>query len=144
MSVESDFKAYLAVALPSASSCAVFVGGVRKTTPGRIEPPSIFVSEYGGLAPYHYMAGEARVMKPVTVQIRVQGAVQGYSRTKEIADNALNCFLKPNTTTLNYLSSGSRSYVFVRPMQSAPVYLGQNDTEQNQFSFNVYAAFEQG
>jgi hypothetical protein len=138
MSVELDVRTFLAITVASTSSGMFFVGPIRKTTPNKLPAPGVFIMEYGGPPPHQFQSGGTQpTYRRTNVQIRVQSPINGYLTGKALADRIWSAMDHPSNATLTGISSGSRQYVFVRPLQSAPVYIGQNDTEQDQFSINV-------
>lgn len=136
MSVETDVQTFIRTTVASAASLT-FVGGVRKQGSG-VPATAVFIAEYGGGAPNQFMNARAvDTYRRANIQVKVRGAINGYVATKTLANDIWNALDHPSNVTMTFCSGGSRNYTFIRPMQSGPVYIGQNDTEQDMFSINL-------
>lgn len=130
MSVETDVRSFLLTqGISGVTSNMIFVGAARK--PGQGVPHvAIFVQEQGGLMPNEYMNGQKKTYRRSDFQLRVRGAVGGYQNVKAMADS---CWLAMQKAPL---TSASFSYVRCYNLQSSPIYVGQDDTEHDEFVVN--------
>jgi hypothetical protein len=136
VSVESDVRAFLTGPGFTKSGCTTsftFVGPMRKAGP-RFPTKAVTILEYGGLMPHGFQDGREQTYRRNDVQIRVRGEPNGYVATKALADNIWMTLNRPNLASF---SSSTVDYVRIQPTQSGPIFLGENDVEQPEWSINV-------
>jgi hypothetical protein len=133
MSVESDVRTWLIGGGGVSSASYTFVGPMRKSGP-RFPVRAITIQEYGGLKPHGFLDGREQTYRQNDVQVRVRGEPNGYIAGKADADAAWSAMNRPNTASF---SSATVAYVIVEPMQSGPVFIGENDVEQPEWTINV-------
>ncbi len=134
MSVELDVRNYLLGSVASCTASNTFVGPWRKTNPsgGLV----VAVQSYGGERPYGFLDGRKnKPYRPGRLQIKVTSPVNGYLVGKSMADKLWLAMDRVSPASLG--SATSNYYVRVMPLQAEPIHIGQNDTEQDQFSINV-------
>jgi len=137
VNVELDVRTYLVGSGASVSSCSAsftFVGPTRKVG-GSIRPEAVFVRSYGGLAPNGFQDGRGQTHRATDVQVRVRGAVNSYVATRERAEAVWNSLNR--TQALLDAVSSTVDYYRVEPLQSSPIYIGQDDQEHDEFVVNV-------
>jgi len=136
MSVETDVRNYLLLA-PSTSQCSssfTFIGPMRPAK-GGFPVEAVSIQAYGGPNPHGFIDGNSRrTQRRSDVQIRIRGPVNGYAATQARAISIWHYMNRPSTGSI---STGSTQYSIVQPFQSDPVYIGENDVEQPEFSFTV-------
>jgi hypothetical protein len=135
MTVESDVRAWLVGGGGVASTSYTFVGPMRKSGP-RFPVEAITIQEYGGLKPHGFLDGREQTYRQNDVQIRVRAAPNGYIEGKARADAAWTAMNRPNSASF---SSTTVQYIIIEPMQSGPVFIGENDVEQPEWTINVRA-----
>lgn len=141
MSVEADFRSFLLLTTASVATTNCFIGPFRKKS-GVVPAPAVHVMEYWGGNPNQFMTGGLTdTYRRAAVQVKIRGGINGYVAAKALADAVWKALDHPSNVTLTGVSGGSRQYVYVRPIQSGPIYIGQNDVEQDEFIINVRAEY---
>ena len=133
-SVELDFRAYLIGSVASCTASNTFVGGWKKTGPN----PGLHVTvqSYGGSRPMPFMDGKAAPpYRSGSLQVKVTSPVNSYLIGQEMAEKLWLALDRVSAASLG--STTSNYYVRIMPMQSEAIHIGQNDTEQDQFTINV-------
>lgn len=136
MSVELDVRSFLVGAGSTESTCSTsftFVGPMRKSGP-RFPVEAVTIQEYGGLMPHGFQDGREQTYRRNDVQVRVRSAPNGYVAGKARADAVWATLNRPSLASV---STSSTEYVRIQPVQSGPVFMGENDTEQPEWSINV-------
>jgi hypothetical protein len=136
MSVELDVRNYLTGPAFSRSGCSssfTFVGPMR---PGKAPFPieAVVVQEYGGPQPNGFLDTRGQTYHKVDVQVRMRGPIGSYLRIKERADAVWAAL---NRVSTGSISTGSRAYVRIEPLQSGPLFIGEDDQECPEFTVNV-------
>lgn len=136
MSVERDVRTYLTGAGANVSGCSTsftFVGPMRPgKTPFPIE--AVVIQEYGGPQPKAFLDNRGQTYRKVDVQIRLRGPNGSYLRIKERADAVWRAM---NRVSSGSISTASCTYVRVEPLQSGPLFIGEDDQECPEFTVNV-------
>lgn len=136
MSVELDVRNFLSGPGSAESTCSTsftFVGPMRKSGP-RFPVQAVTIQEYGGLMPHGFQDGREQTYRRNDVQVRVRSAPNGYVAGKALADAI---WMTMNRPSLASISTASTEYIRIQPNQSGPVFMGENDTEQPEWSINV-------
>lgn len=136
MSVELDVRSYLVGAGASVSGCSpgfTFAGPMRPSK-GGFPAEAVTILEYGGPQPNGFLDGLGQTYRQVDVQIRVRGKIGSYLVTKSRADRIWNAL---NRCSGGSVSSATRSYVRIEPLNSGPQFIGEDDTECPEFTLNV-------
>jgi hypothetical protein len=136
VSVELDVRSYLtgpAAAASGVSTSFTFVGPMR---PGKAPFPieAVVIQEYGGPQPHAYLDRRGQTNRKVDVQIRIRGPNGSYLRMKSRADALWNAM---NRVSSGSISTATRSYIRIEPLQSGPIFIGEDDQECPEFTINV-------
>jgi hypothetical protein len=136
MSVELDVRNYLTGPAFSRSGCSTsftFVGPMR---PGKTPFPleAVVIQEYGGPQPHGFMDNRGQTYRKTDVQVRVRGTIGSYLATKTRADAIWSAM---NRVSSGSISTASRQYVRIEPLQSGPNFIGEDDQECPEFTINV-------
>ena len=121
---ETDVRTHLITQSVIASS-AIFIGGARRAGNG-IPHKAVFVSQNGGYPPSEYMGGVSTTYYARTVQVRVRGDVNDYAAGLTLANAAHNALQRATIS----------GYVRVTCNQSAPMYMGFDEVEHPEWSFD--------
>lgn len=147
MNTELDVRNWLIGAGSAVSTCSTsftFVGPMRKSKPN-FPDQAVTIREYGGLMPHGYLDGSTQTYRRTDVQIRVRAPVNGYTTGKALAEAVWQAMNRPNLASFSFGASGaSVAYIRIQPLQSAPVFMGENDVEQPEWSINVRLESESG
>jgi hypothetical protein len=114
----------------------LFRGPVRPPNPPLVPHASVFVLTTGGPPPDPYLqsaAGQPSIYRS-NVQVRVRSDVGAFSAAQTLAEAIKN---KLHLATLD-LSGVLACFA----MESAPIYLGRDDTEHHEFSLNASVWWE--
>ena len=129
--------------LPAAAVVALLSGGNGLTAgtnlfacaelpPDSIVPHKcVFAAEYGGAPPQPYL-GTNNDLRWIDVQVLVRGDPDKIDDTRALAWAIFPVLQR----------ASSSGYIDVRCKQSAPVYLGKDDTEHPKFSINLTLRFK--
>lgn len=136
MSVEIDVRTYLTGAGFAQSGCSTsftFVGPMR---PGKSPFPieAVVIQEYGGPQPNAFLDRRGQTYRKTDVQVRLRGPSGSYLRIKSRADAVWNAL---NRVSSGSISSATRTYVRIEPLQSGPLFIGEDDQECPEFTVNV-------
>lgn len=132
MTVTVDVRNYLLnVSAASAGGC--FLGPMRKAA-GGFPVDAITIAAYGGPQPHGYQDGSNQTYRSEDVQLRVRGPVNGFVTTLARAESLWTAMNRPSSASI---STGSALYVRVQPLQSGPIWMGEDDQERPEFSINV-------
>lgn len=135
MSAEIDLRNFLLLD-PATSQCSssfTFVGPMRPAVGGFPEE-AVSIQAYGGLQPHGFIGGGTRTQRRSDVQIRVRGKINSYIATQARAQAIWHYVNMPSVASI---STGSTAYSIVQPFQSDPIFIGENDVEQPEFTFTV-------
>jgi hypothetical protein len=137
MNVETDLRTYLTTssgfAISGCTPSATYVGPVRKVG-GTVPADATFIQVFGGLMPQGFQDGRNQTDRATDVQIRVRGRKDAYLQTFARAEAAWRAV---NRAELSLAASSGVQYYRVQPLQSAPIYIGQDDQEHDEFTVNV-------
>ena len=113
----------------------LFVGQVRAED--QTPSPSAFVLNTGGPQPTPYLGGAREAYWRPTVQVLVRGAAQANEAGERLALAAFSALALASVPM-----TGGGSYVAVLPRDSAPNYLGQDDSRRGLWSMNFECQFK--
>jgi hypothetical protein len=140
--VETDLRAYLLLR-GTTTATNTFIGPIRKARAGAGGLPvqAVFLHTSGGLNPQEYMSSTPGVdtYRRADVKVRIRSAVNDYADGSALAESVWRSLQAPSTASL---STGSTAYCRVTCFESAPVYLGINDLEQDEWQITVRAEFQ--
>lgn len=130
MAFEEDLRTHL-LAQGVGASTSVFIGNRRREGNG-IPHRAIFVTLVGGAAPNEFLGnGAFGTYKRPTLQVRVRGDVGDFATGRDLANSAWDACQAPA------LSGTLAAYVRVVNIQSAPAFMGLDDTEHPEWVFSV-------
>lgn len=139
MNVETDLRTYLTTssgfAVSGCTASTTFVGPVRKVG-GSVPANAQFIQVFGGLMPQGFQDGRGQTDRATDVQVRVRGGKDQYLQTFSRAENIWRAL---NRCELSLAASSSVQYYRVQMLQSAPIFIGQDDQEHDEFTINVRA-----
>mgnify|MGYP001560790033 CR=1 FL=1 len=140
MTTEADVRVYLMTAGVSGfSSNNIFVGPPRKATglsSASLSARSMFIMETGGAGePHEFLDGSSNTYRTAEVQIRIRGLVNDYLNTRVAAEAVWVKMQKVSTSSMG--STTSQAYCRIVNITSAPMYLGVDDLERDEFVVNT-------
>lgn len=103
----------------------------------------MFLHTSGGLNPNEYMTGTQGLStyRRADVKVRVRSAPNDYATGSALAEDTWTSFQAPSSASL---STASTTYCRVTCFESAPIYMGLNDVEQDEWAFTVRVEYTKG
>ena len=124
--------ASIGLTTPPTANANAFSG--PEQPPGTYVPnAAVFVNLYGGAYPVTLL-GVSQDIRAFDVQVLVRGNVDNVDTTRALAWSIW--------TELQRKLAPSTGYIDILCKQSAPIYLGQDDTEHVRFSINTSLRFQ--
>jgi hypothetical protein len=124
MSAEVDVRTWLTGTASVLASSAVFIGKTRPAG-GAIPSKSIWIATMGGWQPRDVIGGVSTAEFTRTVQVRIRSAANDYAGGAALADAAHQRMHR----------GAIPGYLSVVCWHSAPMYIGLDDQEENEWSF---------
>jgi Bacteriophage minor capsid protein len=129
MATEDDIRTFI-LSNVSAASGRTFCGLLREPS-NTIPHLAVGVLGTGGLMPHGFMDNRGYDYRTVRLQVRVRSEVQDYQTGRDLAETLWQTLQRANLSTI------TSSYVMCHADQSAPVYIGRDDTEHHTWVVNL-------